>query len=86
MVIWKFTLELTDIQKLTITEGAQILSVANQNGNLCLWVMLVPHLRKVKRTIEIIGTGNPIEEGIERKFIGTAVINPFVWHVFERLE
>ena len=88
MVIWKFELQITDLQEVTMPDGAELLSVANQNGSLCLWAMVDPDLSKEKRHryIEIIGTGNPIlvDVAIDRKFIGTAVVSPFVWHVFER--
>ena len=87
MVIWKFELELTGMQELTMPEGAQLLSVANQNGNVYLWAMVDPKKEKRRRYIEIVGTGNQmsVDMGIERKFIGTAVVDPFVGHVFERL-
>jgi len=85
MIIWKYELAITDIQQLEIPHKGTILSVANQNGKLCLWALVNPNLVSYIRTIEIIGTGNPIDKSpVERKFIGTAVINPFVWHVFER--
>lgn len=86
MVIWKFELQITDMQELMMPEGAEFLSVANQNGSLCLWATVDPSKEKRHRYIEIIGTGNPMpmDTGVDRKFIGTAVVNPFVWHVFER--
>ena len=86
--IWKYTLEITDTQTIEMPDGASILSVANQDGNLCLWAKVIPSRRRTPRTIEIIGTGHAIEEShtIARRFIGSAVISPFVWHVFERCE
>ena len=88
MVIWKFQLSmLVDLQKVMMPEGAELLSVANKNGNLFLWAMVDPSKENQCRWIEIIGTGTPITMNIVgRKFIGTAVVNPFVWHVFERLQ
>lgn len=86
--IWKYPLAITDVQRLSMPERAEILSVADQDGTLCLWAMVDTHaLREEVRTIEIIGTGNPISTptGYARLFIGTAVMRPFVWHVFERL-
>ena len=90
-MIWKYTLKVTDSQGLVMPEGAELLSVGNQRGNLCLWA-LVPVGKGAGgeecRWVEIHGTGNPIqtETGLERRFIGTAIIEPFVWHVFERIE
>lgn len=85
MVIWKFVLKSIEMQELTMPEGAEILSVANQSGNLCLWAMVDPERPNCSRYVEIIGTGNPIQAN-DRKFIGTAVIAPFVRHVFERTQ
>lgn len=83
--IYKYGLELEDEQTIEMPLDAQILSVANQRGVLCLWAMVIPGIAMEKRTIEIIGTGNPIASRISgiKKFIGTVVIEPFVWHVFE---
>ena len=52
-----------------------------------LWAMCDTEKPGEDRVIEIIGTGNPVhmDMGVERTFIGTAVMNPFVWHVFERV-
>ncbi len=83
MTIWKFELEITDLQRVFMPHGATILSAANQNGKVCLWAMVNPKHPAQERVIEIIGTGNPIQP-MQRHFIGTVVVNPFVWHVFER--
>jgi len=85
--IWKYELRVTDMQPVEMPKDAELLSVANQNGTLCMWVRVDADNDRETRHIEIIGTGNPIPQdmGVDRRFIGTAVINPFVWHVFERV-
>jgi len=88
MKIFKYNANITDMQTFEMPAGAQILSAKNQHGELCLWVLVNENEPSMtQRHIEIIGTGNPIPQdmGIDRKFIDTVVINPFVWHVFERL-
>lgn len=82
MIIWKYELQLTDRQTVVMPIGSEILSVDNQRGSLCLWAMADPEQPEQNRNIEIIGTGNPMLDG-RREFIGTVVMNPFVWHVFE---
>ena len=92
MKIWEYELLVTDMQKVAMPEGAQILSVGNQNNKLCLWALVnpdksFPDRHMEVRHIEIIGTGNPIVEPasmVTRNFIGTVIWDPFVWHVFER--
>jgi hypothetical protein len=85
--IWKYLLEVTDIQAIQIPVGSRILSADNQNGDLCLWAIVPTQNATEDRCIEIIGTGNPVLEaiGLTRRFIGTVIMRPFVWHVFERV-
>ncbi len=87
--IWKFILEPTDTQSIDMPLGARILSVDMQNSRVCLWAQVNPEAKIFARTIEIFGTGHPIEisDKIVREFIGT-VLWPnghLVFHVFERL-
>ena len=77
---------MTDRQQIPMPIGARILSAANQNGLVCLWVLVdMESVALAERDIEIIGTGNPMSDG-KRSFIGTVVAGPFVWHVFERID
>jgi hypothetical protein len=82
MAIWKYTLALTDVQVVPMPADAVMLSVANQRGSLCLWAMVDPSQGMASRTIEIFGTGHVLPPAV-RSFIGTVVMDEFVWHVFE---
>jgi hypothetical protein len=84
--IWKYVLQVTDHQVFMMPKGAEILSVANQGGQLCLWAEVDPNAEYEERTFDIIGTGNPMysDMGVSRLFIGTVLMPPFVWHVYER--
>ena len=77
-----------NLQEVFTPDGAELLSVHNQNGFLCLWAVVDPSNKKRPRLIEIIGTGIPIVDltGLRRKFIGTVLSDAFVWHVFEQVE
>ena len=81
--IWKYTLEITDLQTVEMPSGAIILSVDNQDGSLCLWALVDTEAAKEEVCIEIIGTGNPVFSAT-RQFIGTVLMGSLVWHVFER--
>ncbi len=86
--IWKYQLQITDMQTILVPLDFEILSVGNQDGNLCLWLLVNSKAPATEVLhIEIIGTGNPIynDMGVDRKFIGTVIVGPFVWHVFERI-
>lgn len=83
--IWKYELEITDEQTVKLPAGSVVLSVAAQGCKLCMWARVDP--AKGSRgdvypmQVYVVGTGNPIPDGCGR-FIGTVVMNPFVWHVF----
>lgn len=89
MKIWKQKLKVTDVQKILVPEGTEILSIAVQNGEICIWEKVPsnffwsPEAMFEERLIDIFGTGNPMED-YEGRFIGTVQLNGFVWHVFER--
>ncbi len=82
--IWKFPLELADVQEVEMPSGAQLLSVDSQQGTLCLWAMVdLDSGTKERHVIDILGTGNPIESH-HRSFIGTVQMGTLVWHIFQR--
>ncbi len=85
MTIYKYPLEERDKQYVLLPEGSEILSVQAQRGNICLWARVHPQNPTVKRTIEIFGTGHPMEEAA-RVFIGTFQMldGRIILHAFER--
>jgi len=85
-VIWKYTLSITSgAQRLEMPQGARLLSVAEQAGKLCLWAMVDPAKSHTTRYVEVTGTGQPLDAGINRRLIGTVITDDFTaHHVFER--
>jgi len=81
--IWKYELEITDKQTLSLPPTSCFLAVQEQKGKLMLWARVDPNQLPVERTILIHGTGHPISP--EEKYIGTAQTTGgfLVWHVFE---
>lgn len=77
-----------------LPEGAKILSAHSQTDrNLRIWVLVHPYNKKIRRVIEIYGTGDevpadppPEGDGHIRVFCGTVLLygGDFVLHVFER--
>ena len=83
--IYKYELEITTAQTVTLPEDRVILSVANQNGKLCMWVDVNKEYDSTDDlTIYLFGTGHPIPSYLKRAmiFVGTVIIDPFVWHVY----
>ena len=82
--IYKYAIGITDEQAVTMPRGAKILSAGlDPQGNPCVWAEVDTDEKDISVTIEIFGTGNPIQPH-PRKFIGTFVDDVFVWHVYEK--
>jgi hypothetical protein len=80
--IWKFTLELTDLQGMEMPSGARILTVAAQGSSVCLWAHVDPEAPRETRTIRLYGTGHPMPEN-PGVYLGTFQMAPLVFHAFE---
>lgn len=83
--IWKYELETTDVQKISIPKGAKILCLQIQFGKPCIWVLVDPTHELESIGIFTYGTGHPIPtEPYPHKYIGTYQLKDgmLVFHVF----
>ena len=83
--IYKYPLEITNKQSIEIPNNSRILSVANQNENICLWVEIdKKEEKKTELAFYVFGTGHDIPDNLNLHFIGTVVTlgGRLVWHVF----
>lgn len=73
----------TDNQEIEMPEGAEILTVQMQKTDLCLWAIVDPEAKKVKRKFNVFGTGHEID--IKGTYIGTFQMHggDLIFHVFE---
>lgn len=62
MRIWKWHLDVTDRQTISMPKGAKILDVQIQKDKCCLWALCDENAEEEPRTIAIYGTGNPIPD------------------------
>ncbi len=87
MRIWKYTLEVTDAQRLKMPRSAKLLCVQIQAGVPTLWALVDPSAGMDWRYLLTIGTGNPMPGGIG-EYIGTYQLHggALVFHIFEGLE
>ena len=91
--IYKYKLEVTDVQRIFLPTGAEILTVQiqykNQYHTPYIWALVDTERNEGERVLEMFGTGNPIQEcmGVDRKYIGTFQLQggALVFHLFERL-
>jgi hypothetical protein len=82
--IFRYILEITDDQEISIPSGAayNIIHVAEKHGNLCVWVMVNPNAKEKPVRFLVRGTGHGFT-GEEGKHVGSVVMkNGLVWHVF----
>jgi len=86
--IFKYQLDIKDEQILEMPKDAEILTVQNQRGWLCLWARVDPNFPKENRKIRVIGTGHPLYDKSYLKYIGSAQFDNgyLVWHVFEEIK
>lgn len=85
-VIYKYPVQIDDEFALELPDGAQVLTVAMQNGEPWLWAMVKTGSPAKTRWFRIIGTGNPIDDAAQLAFVGTFQMRggTMVWHLFEK--
>lgn len=80
--IWKFPLNLLNVQQVSMPTGARVLSVQLQGDTICLWAEVDPKAEQQPRDFYIVGTGHEYNpRGLEYR--GTVQTGVYVWHVFE---
>ena len=80
--IWKYPLKIIDEeQELMIPQDGKIVYVDNQNHAPVLWIEVFPKSPKEARNFRVFGTGHPIPTFWN--YIGTCLLPPFVWHIYE---
>lgn len=83
MVVWKYELKHSVLQKLELPVGYKLLDVQVQRGIPCLWVLVDPKADKTPIFIRILGTGEETEHPL-KEYAGTFQTNggDLVFHVF----
>lgn len=84
-VIYKYKLRIDrEAQNLPIRRSEQVLHVAMQNSELCLWAAVDDsRVRIGDRYFCVVGTGHEWPENTV--YVGTVMYDQFVWHVLEVL-
>jgi hypothetical protein len=84
--IFKYSLEVTDVQDVSLPSGAEVLCVQTQYGVPCVWAKVDPKAPEAYRRFFIYGTGHPVRDAA-MKYVGTFQLNggDLVFHVFEAL-
>jgi hypothetical protein len=87
ITVWKQPLRITPFQPITIPEGAEVLHIAEQHGELCIWFRCDTSARPVTRYIAICGTGGACPSDDEGQYLGSVLMleGGLVWHVFVKV-
>ena len=83
--IWKFPIPIHDVVTLRMPKGAEVLRVAAQGDQPCMWALVDTEAPKENRHFRFAGTGHPIDEKGRMKFIDTFFMRDgaLVFHIFE---
>ena len=83
--IWKYELPVEDEVTIELPISNRILCIQIQNGKPYIWVWVATKAVLRPHKFYVVGTGNPMPEGIDT-YIGTFQLNEssegFVFHVF----
>lgn len=84
--VYKYPVPIDDYFRLDLPKGAKPLHLAEQYGNLQLWVLVDPTAPLQERWFRFAGTGHPIKESAEQlQHISTVVLEneTLIFHLFE---
>lgn len=84
--IYKYPLDVTDIQHVPIHRGAEPIAVMVQNEIPCIWAIVDIDEPLTKIWIRIVGTGHPLPDGCDMySHIGSFQLRggALVFHAFE---
>ena len=68
--------------KVLIPKGFKILSLQNQNNNICLWALADTNEELIEVKFIVCGTGHDCTNVQYKKYVGTVQVGVYVWHVF----
>lgn len=83
--IWKYLINITDgDQKITTPACAKLIHIGQHNEQIGLWFEVDSNEETVVDNIfRIFGTGHWIKKGPKGRHVGTVIMEPFVWHVYQ---
>jgi hypothetical protein len=78
--VFKYPLKVSGgLQSFEIPKFAEVVSVAEQRGELCIWLEVDDLIPLELRKFAVFGTGHKVTG----RHCGSVVMEPFVWHVYE---
>jgi hypothetical protein len=81
--IFKYPVPVDDLMHTHSIPAGSVVCYVGQQGCPCIWIEVDTSMDRVERRFQIFGTGHPVPDGFI--YVGTALDEPFVWHVFEKV-
>lgn len=83
-VIYKYTIKLKNKQTVELPLGAKVLKFGHKGDDISLWAMVdSEESDKLPLDVIVIGTGNAIEESLDRyEHVETIITGFYVWHIY----
>lgn len=81
--IYKYEIYGFNSQIINMPIDSKVLHVGAQNERIFIWVEIEDSKKCEARVFSAFGTGQELL-GEDNVFIGTVLIPPFVWHIYER--
>lgn len=84
MPIYKYPVPIRDDFKIEMPMGAQVLTVATQNGKPYIWVLVDNNVMEELHPFKLVGTGHPSNDVSGDRYIGTFQMQngAIVFHLF----
>lgn len=81
--VFKYILPVAIMQDVKMPIGAQILHIGSQipMDGIVIWALIDTNAELETRTFLVTGTGHAVPDEVE--YIGTSIMEPFVWRVWE---
>lgn len=80
--VYKYPIMVTDMQSISITEGAKVVHVGlDPRGIPCIWALVEVDRPHVSCVIYVTGTGHDVPPSVEH--LGTFIEGGYVWHVWQ---
>lgn len=85
LTIYKYSIEVTDVQMVSMPIGAEILTVQVQNETPCIWALVDSNAPLENVKIRVHGTGHPVNGEENLEYIGTFQLlgGRLVFHTFK---
>jgi hypothetical protein len=85
LTIYKYPVPVQDEPAVWLPQGARVLTVQTQREIPYIWALVDPKAYTTLRVFRLAGTGQPISETDDLRYIGTFQLHDgqFVFHLFE---